>query len=208
MLTTQDREMLDSHGNIIEEAYPALEVTSRCIPDHPKGVHDDRTEETAAPLVVDLAVAFELDGYDAVVVSCAGDPGVRMARRKLRIPVIGAGSATAAVALGLGGGVGVLGIMDDAPSAMASILGDRIVGCVRPEGVRTTIDLLSDEGRNSVNEAALSLKRKGAEVIALGCTGLSTIQAAAGIRASTGLAVVDPVLAEGLLLYYALRSIP
>lgn len=199
MLTTCDQRMLDLHGNIIEESYPALKVTSRCIPGHPDGVHDERTEESAAPLVVDLALGFEREGYDAVVVSCAGDPGVEQARRKLRLPVIGAGRATAALALGLGGRVGVLGIMDEAPAAMRSILGDTLTGCIRPAGVRTTLDLLTDEGRNSINEAALELRRKGAEVIALGCTGLSTIRAAAVIREVTGLKVVDPVMAEGLL---------
>ncbi|NPV69540.1 MAG: hydantoin racemase [Firmicutes bacterium] len=195
--------MLNLHGRIIEQAYPSLEVTSRCITAHPEGVHDELTEGTASPLVVELALAFEHEGFDAVVVSCAGDPGVEGARQKLRIPVIGAGEATAALALGFGGRVGALGITAEVPAAMRAILRDSLVSSARPAGVYTTLDLLTEEGRASVNEAALSLKREGARVIALACTGLSTIGAASAIRAATGLRVIDPVIAEGLFAYHA-----
>lgn len=205
VLTTTDENLLNLHGRQIERVFPGLTVVSRCIPDHPEGVHDDATHQTAIPRVVELARDFRDEGFDAVVVSCAGDPGVAEARREIGIPVIGAGRAAAGVALSLGGRVGVLGITAEPPEAMRDVLGPAVVAYVRPEGVATTLDLMADKGRESAVRAALWLKDRGVEVIALACTGLSTMGAAKAIAGATGLRVVDPVVAEGLLAFYAVN---
>ena len=42
----------------------------------------------------------------------------------------------------------------------------------------------------------------GAEVIALGCTGLATIGIARDLEKDLGIPVIDPVLAEGLFAYF------
>jgi Asp/Glu/hydantoin racemase len=89
---------------------------------------------------------------------------------------------------------------------MREVLGKAMVASARPEGVTTTLDLLTDRGRASAVRAAVWLKEQGAEVIALACTGLSTIGAAGAIAAATGLKVIDPVVAEGLFTYYAVSS--
>lgn len=202
VLTTDDPDLLTFHGKMIERLYPSLKVTSRCIPGHPKGVYDDATERSAVPLVVRLAAAFEEEGFDAVIVSCAGDPGVREARKHLRIPVVGAGEATAAVALATGERVGVLGITDRVPKRMRELLGPAMVCSAKPPGVNTTLDLMTQEGRQAVEEAVRGMKEEGVTVVALACTGLSTIGAADWISAKTGLRVIDPVRAEGLIALY------
>ena len=58
------------------------------------------------------------------------------------------------------------------------------------------------EGRRQVIASGMQLKEKGAEVIALACTGLATIGAAKELEDATGLPVIDPVMAEGLFAYY------
>ncbi len=50
------------------------------------------------PFIVARARLAEAEGYDAMVVSCMLDPGVREAQRKVRMPVIGLGAANLAVA--------------------------------------------------------------------------------------------------------------
>ena len=45
----------------------------------------------------------------------------------------------------------------------------------RPEGVHSTLDLMTPEGKASVLKLGMKLKEQGAEVIALACTGLATI---------------------------------
>jgi Asp/Glu/hydantoin racemase len=205
VLTTADIALLNLHGRQIEGLFPGLEVVSRCIPDHPEGVHDDETHRSATPRVVEIARAFQGEGFDAVIVSCAGDPGVEEAKRELSIPVIGAGRSGACLSLGFGKHVGVLGITSEVPDPMREVLGKAMVASARPEGVTTTLDLLTDRGRASAVKAASWLKEQGARVIALACTGLSTIGAAGAITAATGLKVIDPVVAEGLFTYYAVN---
>jgi len=203
VITIDDDRTMNLHGRHIEAAFPGLRVVSRCIQDHPEGVHDAATETTAAPLVVRLAEEFRDEGATAVLISCVADPGVVEASRRLRIPVLGAGAATAAIAAGLGGKVGVVGISDVVPEAMAAVLGGRFVAYSRPEGVSNTLDLLDPAVKDAVLSAAREVACAGASVIALACTGYATIGIASSIREATGLHVVDPVIALGLFGYYA-----
>ena len=43
VLTTEDEELLQLHGKLIESYFPMFQVVSRCIPDQPEGIHDDET---------------------------------------------------------------------------------------------------------------------------------------------------------------------
>ena len=204
VLTTQDEGLLRAHGRIIEENFPKIETVNKCIPDQPEGIHDARTLRIAVPKVVALGQRLESEeGVKAIVVSCADDPGVEKLRGILKVPVIGAGSAAAAASLAFGRKVGVLTITEEAPRAMSKVLGRHLVASARPKGVKTTLDLMKEEGRERAFEAAERLKRMGAEVIALGCTGYSTIGMAQRLEGELGLRVVDPVIASGLFAWYA-----
>lgn len=204
VLTTQDEGLLRAHGRIIEENFPSIETVNKCIPDQPEGIHDARTLRIAVPKVVALGQRLvSEEGVKAIVVSCADDPGVEGLRKVLRVPIIGAGSAAAALSLVFGKKVGVLTITEEAPKAMSKVLGRRLVAAARPRGVKTTLDLMREEGREGVFEAAEKLKRRGADVIALGCTGYSTIGMARQLEDKLGLRVIDPVIASGLFAWYA-----
>lgn len=61
---------------------------------------------------------------------------------------------------------------------------------------------MTDAGKESVVRLAMRLKRAGADSIALACTGMSTIRVAELLSRETGLPVIDPVTAEGLMTYY------
>jgi allantoin racemase len=203
VLTTDDIHLLNMHGTLIEALFPNLDVVSRCIPDHPKGVYESETEASAGPLVVRLAREFEAENCSAVIISCASDPGLDMARKNVGIPVIGAGEAAALMGRAFGRKVGVLGIGGSTPKRMEKILGDLLVGYAKPEGVENTTNLLTAESQRAVLDAGLKLKQAGAEVIVLACTGLSTAGSAAPLSKATGLRVVDAVQAAGFLAYYA-----
>jgi Asp/Glu/hydantoin racemase len=206
VLTTQDEELLRAHGRIIEKTFPIIETVNKCIPDQPEGIHDARTMKMAVPKVVALGQQLESEGVKAIVVSCADDPGVDKLRKILKVPVIGAGSAAAALSLVFGNKVGVLTITEEAPRAMSKVLGRHLVAAERPRGVKTTLDLMKGEGRERVFEAAERLKKKGSEVIALGCTGYSTIGMARQLEDKLGSVVVDPVIASGLFAWYAVEE--
>ncbi len=204
VLTTEDRDLLQAHGRLLEAYFPAMAAESRCIPDQYEGVHDAATEASAIPKVVDMGHSFAEEGYDGVYVSCAGDPGVRILQRELSIPVVGAGIASAYVAKSLGQPVGILSITDNAPGETASILGDLLVGSTRPEKVHTTLDLLRPEAMEEFVDGGRRLCAKGARVLLLGCTGLATINAAPVLRCRLGVPVIDPIRAAAATLWAAL----
>jgi Asp/Glu/hydantoin racemase len=207
VLTTDDPKILDLHGNLIMEFFPGLEVITRCIPGQPQGVFDEASEEEAWPKVVDLAQEMAADDVEVIIVSCIADPGVKQTRDILDIPIIGAGSATAHVALSLGTSVAALGITEDVPAAMADVLGSALLASAKPAGVETTVDLMKPLGKKAVLTAAKELREQGAKVLVLACTGMSTIGIAEDIRRELGIRVVDPVIAAGLVAWYATRGL-
>ncbi|MEO3993002.1 MAG: AroM family protein [Desulfurococcaceae archaeon TW002] len=206
VLTTRDEELLNLHGKIIESAFPELRVVSRCIEDQPKSIYDRESEELAKPKILRLAREFEREGVNAIIVSCAADPAVKEARKKLRVPVIGAGSAAASLALAYGDKVGVLNLTEDTPEVIKRVLGSHLVAEGKPEGVKSTLDLMTDWGRESAKKALKDLLKHDVNVIVLACTGYSTIGFARIAEEITGVPVVDPVIAAGAVTLSLLKQ--
>lgn len=197
VLTTEDEELLNRHGKVLMEKFPMLEVESRCIPDQYEGIHSHELEAQAVPKIVELAKQFR--DKDMILISCADDPGVAEVRKALPgMPVTGGGETTVALATKYGEKIAVLGIVDYAPKAYLRMIPDKLIAVGKPDGVDSTLDLMTPEGRKSCIRKAKELKELGAEVIALGCTGLNTIGIAEEIEEATGLPVIDPVLAQGV----------
>ena len=99
VLTTSDPELLTLHGKLLEKYFPFFEVESRCIPNQPEGIHDEETMVVGVPKVIAMTKQMWQEGFEADIVSCAGDPGVAEARKVVPIPVIGAGASTAALCM-------------------------------------------------------------------------------------------------------------
>ncbi|WP_175059170.1 aspartate/glutamate racemase family protein [Thermococcus sp. 2319x1] len=207
VLTIQDEELLNAHGKIIEEAFPELKVVSKCIENQPKGIYDEKTEEEAKPKILRLVKEFEKEGVDAVIISCVADPAVEEAKRVVSIPVVGAGSAASALALTYGRKIGVLNLTEETPGVIRGILGNNLIAEDHPNGVANTLDLMTEWGKQEAIKAAKRLKEKGAEVIVLGCTGMSTIMIAPVLEKEVGIPVIDPVIAAGAVTLYALRRL-
>lgn len=201
---TEDQERTDAHGQLIERAFPQVRAVSRCIPDQPEGVHDAATKRAAEPKVVALACQLVEQGADGIIVSCADDPGVAEARAIVGVPVVGAGESVAAAAARFEGPVGVIGITPDAPSAFPRILGKRLLANLVPDGVRDTRDLNAPAGRRAAIATARRLRDEGAAVIALACTGFSTIGLAPQLEEAVDIPVIDPVTCEAQALVRAL----
>ena len=201
VITLDDLAALNLHGRLIMRGYPDVRVESRCIAGQPEGLHSREMAAAAVPKVLEVARGFA--EKDMVVVSCAADPGVAELRASMpHMPIAGAGEAVAALALRYGTRVAAMGITDYAPPALPRILGERLVAWRMPQGVASTLDLQTQEGRASCVETALELKRAGADVIALACTGMATTGVARDIHEACGLPVVDPVLALGAAIAF------
>ncbi|RLE54064.1 MAG: hydantoin racemase [Candidatus Methanomethylicota archaeon] len=203
VITLQDEELLKLHGRIIEENFPYMKVISRCIPNQPFGIYDDKTEQEAIPKIVALGLEMAKNDIKALIISCAADPGVEDLRSKLKIPVIGAGSASAHLALGIADRIGVITISMEVPKVIEDILVDKLIAKATPKNVKTTLDLMKKENEKYILEAALQLKRKECNAIILACTGFSTIRISSKISRKTGVTVIDPVIAAGLFAWYS-----
>ena len=118
----------------------------------------------------------------------------------LTVPVVGAGESMATAAALHEGPVGVIGITPDAPPAFPRILGERLLANLVPDGVRDTRDLNTPAGQHAAVTAARRLREEGAAVIALACTGFSTIGLAPQLERAVGIPVLDPVTCEAQAL--------
>ena len=205
VLTLTDQREIDRHGSIIESAFPGLKLTSSCIEYQPKGLYDKASEEEARPKIIGLAQKLE-KGVEAIIVSCAADPAVGKLKEVLNIPVVGAGESLAAVSRTLGDSVGVLTITHEVPAPVARGLQDHYLAWAKVEGVETTLDLEEDDIVARAVNAANGLKNQGCDVIALACTGFSTIGVAPKIGREVGIPVVDPVLAAGSIAYHLMLN--
>lgn len=200
VVTINDVEEMSLHGRLLEKYFPFFETTSYCIPDQYDGIYDHDTFEKAVPKLISLAEQVSGD-MDGLIISCAGDPAVRELKNLLDIPVTGAGFPTAVQSLNFGDRIGVLGIEKSAPENYRLVLGEKMIAYRKPEAVTNTNDLQTEKGRQSLFQAARELKESGVEVIALACTGMSTIGIAPLVERSINLPVIDPVIAEGLYMY-------
>lgn len=204
VLTIDDPERVEAHGRLIARHQPALSPFSECLQGYPRGLPTEALLEEAGPQVAEIAARLQSRGAKAVIISCAGDPGLMLARQRVDVPVIGAGSAVCGLALALGRRVGVLALNENIPRAVHVALGENLAGAAWPDGVHDTTDLLEPEGRKAALEAARRLAARGADVIALVCTGFSTIGLAGELRPLLDLPVIDPVEAEALAVAHAL----
>ena len=154
VLTTEDEEVLQSHGKHIMEYFPELEVVTKCIPDQYEGIHSPELGEIALPKIVETARSFT--DVDMIIVSCADDPGVAEIRKVLPdIPVTGGGETTVALALKYGSRIGVLGITDYAPQAYMRMIPDQMILGRQHTGS-------DDSGRKSkCTETGYEIKRTG-----------------------------------------------
>lgn len=170
-----------------------------------EGIHDDASMAAGVPKVAAMARQMYEEGFDAIIVSCTGDSGVREARATVPIPVVGGGESTASLAQFYGGKAGTVGITTEIPEAYTRILGEYIV----PEAgigkrVVSTLDLMTPEGFAATVDAARAQQAKDAEVLALSYTGMSTIGIAPALERELGIPVLDPVMCEGLLTLFEL----
>lgn len=204
VMTTSDRRLLHAHGKLLQETF-GFTVTSRCIPDQPYGVYDEASLLAAAPKVVELAQEMAEEA-DALIISCASEPGLAEVRALVGIPVVGAGSAAASAALAFGGRVGVLGLRHQVPAPVSTLLGERMVLIDGPESVETPDAFLMPTGIFDALAAAQMLVDAGADVIVQASTGLSSIGMAEVLRRNLGVPVIDAVTAAGSMLVSALAA--
>lgn len=132
------------------------------------------------PTILEVEKA-EKEGFDGVILSCFGDPGLRPAKEAVKIPVVGVAEASIHLASLLGRRFAV--ITAGPPDAGAYIMDNFKVyemdhKCVAVRSVGfNVLDLTVDKSRVVMQfvQIAKELINEGAEVIVIGCTGMTEI---------------------------------
>lgn len=144
--------------------------------------------------VVDTIVAAEAEGFDAFVINCFDDPGLKQVRSLVETPVFGLVEPTFGWAAQLGAKFGAL--VPDMPGQVAYVtqqierlgLAHRLI----PNGVRAERKRFVDSFSEALNDTRPMIERladqaremvdEGADVIVIACGGLGQICGNAGFH--------------------------
>jgi allantoin racemase len=140
----------------------------------------------------------EKEGYDAVIIGCFYDPGLREAREIVSIPVLGVAEATMHVAATLGHKFSIIvGRRKWIPKMESNVhlsgLGSKLASF---RVINFTVPMMAKEPEKLkeaiFTEAKKAVEEDGAEVVILGCTGESGFMKE--LIAKLGVPVLDPVV--------------
>jgi len=194
-------------------ANPGTEIVVKSLPQGPKTIESELDKALAEKYVVEV-IAREYLGtgsvYDAIMINCFDDPGVKAVREAVHDSlVLGIGETSITTALMLGFSIAVISTGRESKAIYrrrAAELGllDRVVytgGINLPvlrlrEDEGATLNALEEEAKRAVEEY-------GAEVIVLGCGGM--VGMAQELSRRVGVPVIDPTIttfkvAEALVL--------
>lgn len=161
-----------------EFASPKTIVDVKSLPSGPSTVETPEAHAEVIPLVVKLAKENK-EEYDGFIVNCFLDPGVDLLKKILNKPVVGPCEASLALASMVGGKIGIVTVGGEDTLWMIEervknvgysgwVVGIETIGL----GV-SELDVDTSKTVSRLVEKSKTLLEWGAEVIVLGCTGLS-----------------------------------
>lgn len=173
------------------------ELDSIAIEKGPASIESRYDDILATPYVIKKIVEAELNGFDAVTVNCFGDPAVRAGRELVNIPVVGPGEASMLIASSLCNKFSVITVIKNilpviyenaklygVEGKLASIRAIDIPVLELHKNEEKTVEALADEGMKAI-------ENDGAEVLILGCTGMTGM--AEKLREILKIKVLDPL---------------
>ncbi len=174
----------------------AIEIECTTLEGTPYGIESQRDVDSVIDPVCEM-VARNEDEFDSFVIACFADTGVQSAREVTSKPVVGICEAGISTALNVGELYGIISTADEAKNAglrqVRSLgLEKRMAG---DEAVNIPVAemLTSNQTCERVIEAGTLLKAAGAEVLVLGCAGMTPYRKQ--LEETVGLPVVDPTIA-------------
>ncbi len=176
-------------------ADPATEVVVASIEKGPASIETFHDAVYAGPEILRI-VRERHDAVHAIMVNCFADPGVDAAREITDKVVLGPAETAMSVALHLGATFSVISILPNTTPWVrwqARKLGveSRLASAI---GIDIPVLEIDESAEATVNEilkaAELAIKRDGAEVIVLGCTGMVSV--AQTVRERLSVPVVEP----------------
>jgi len=166
----------------------------------PTSIEAELDAARAIPGILELVKETEELGFDAVVINCFDDPGLRASRELVGIPVLGPGECALRLAALLGDRIAVLSV----GRRTVERLIPRRIRCLGLDGSfaslrRIGLGVLDLKKNPEEAEAALrdcakqAQDEDGADVLVLGCTGMTRF--AASLYHAVRIPVVSPAIA-------------
>lgn len=198
----EGRAELERRGRLLA-AYAGPETVTGIddVADGPASIESAYEEYLSIPASVRRAVELEVEGWDAVILGCFGDPGLDAFRELLSIPVVGPGEASALFAASLGHRFSVITITDSVvPSLERQVrnagLAEKLAG-VRAVNI-PVLELHHDRDRTIaavVSAGREALRQDRADTLILGCMSMGFLEIAEAVSAELGVPVVNPARA-------------
>ena len=193
---TEQRQQYDEY---VERAKgPETIVETVSIVRGPASIETFYDKAFAVPEVL-RAIEGRSADYDAIMINCFVDPGVRAVREITSAPVVGAAEASMAMALLLGEKFGVISIGESASQrtelqARAMGIAGRLAGAV---GIAISVLELEEDRDETARQLILAANKlideRGASVIVLGCTGMALV--ADSVRCALPVPLIEPMAA-------------
>ena len=174
-----NKNLSRSKKNISELFDLKSEISVVAIEKGPASIECEFDEALAAPEVIAKIREAEQLGFDAVVVDCFGDPGVKSGREVVSIPVIGPGEASMHLASILGHRFSIVTVLENVVPLFENNC--RVYGLETKLASIRFVNIpvleLHDSNVNVVEklliECIKAVDEDGAHSIALGCTGMA-----------------------------------
>lgn len=156
----------------------------------------------ATNAMIDLLTGKEKE-YDGVLIACFGDPGHDALKEMLDGAVMGIAEGAIATALMLGNKYSILAAGERA----VPLMGNMVIGYGLKERLAsieclgmsvTAVEEQKEEATEKLTQAAQRAAQKGADVMILGCAGMTTLKAE--VEKRTGMQILDPVEAGYAML--------
>lgn len=168
--------------------------TVSCAPAGPESL-ESWSDYHLASLAV-LPLLEKHSSVDGVVLACFGDPGLYLLKESCSVPVVGIAEASMSLAVLIGARFGILAGMRRAVELMDSMvrtygLESRYAGTVSLEMRVLDFDKDRSATLHVLERASRQLRERGAEVLLLGCAGLTAF--VQDLQAKVEMPVVDPV---------------
>lgn len=177
---------------------PSTEVVVKNIDGAPPAIECEYDKALAEHLVVEEVIRAEKEGFNAVVINCFDDPGLRASREVVDIPVFGIGETSLYYALILGDSIAIISTGRNSltlyrrkvrelgiENRVVYVSGIEVPVLKLRTDEETVVNMLINEIDKAVNEF-------GAEVVVLGCGGF--IGFADTLSKRCGVPVVDPTI--------------
>jgi len=155
-------------------------------------------EHLAIHRTIARAIRAEKEGYDGIVIGCFYDPGLRVCRELVRIPVTGVCEASLHVASMLTAGKFsvLVGRQKWIPKMSANATDYGFASRIASWRVLDlTVPMMRDKEKTQaaiLREAKRAIEEDRAECCVLGCTGMAG--QAAAVQQQLGVPILDPVL--------------